>query len=49
MAWLLNYRDQGGTILIVTHDMTLAKNYSDRVTFLDSGCLVGIGMTAEVI
>ncbi len=39
MAWLLNYRDQGGTILIVTHDMTLARDYSDRVAFLVGGRL----------
>jgi len=48
MAWLLNYRDQGGTILIVTHDMTLAKNYSDRVASLVGGRLAGIGRTAEL-
>ncbi|MDR3584212.1 MAG: ATP-binding cassette domain-containing protein [Desulfosporosinus sp.] len=44
MTCLKNYRDQGGTILIVTHDMMLAKNYSDRVAFLDSGRLAGIGV-----
>ncbi|KUO72834.1 MAG: hypothetical protein APF81_00665 [Desulfosporosinus sp. BRH_c37] len=49
MKWLENYRDQGGTILIVTHDMMLAENYSDRVAFLDSGRLAGIGMTGELL
>ncbi len=49
MAWLLNYREQGGTILIVTHDMTLARRYTDRTAFLVGGRLAGIGMTAELL
>lgn len=49
MTWLLNYRNLGGTILLVTHDMTLARNYSDRAAFLVSGHLAGIGITAELL
>lgn len=49
MVWLLNYRDQGGTILIVTHDMTLAKSYSDRGAFLVRGSLERVGKIAELL
>lgn len=48
MTWLENYRDQGGTILIVTHDMMVAEKYSDRVAFLESGRLAEIGRTDEL-
>lgn len=48
MAWLLIYREQGGTILIVTHDMILAKKYTDRLALIVGGRLTGIGTTAEI-
>ncbi|HWQ42887.1 MAG TPA: ATP-binding cassette domain-containing protein [Desulfosporosinus sp.] len=49
MAWLLIYREQGGTILIVTHDMSLAKKYTDRTAFIVGGRLKGIGTTTEIL
>jgi len=39
MDWLLEYRNQGGTILIITHDMTLVNKYTDRVAILERGRL----------
>lgn len=39
MNWLLEYRNQGGTILIITHDMTLVNKYTDRVAILERGRL----------
>lgn len=40
--WLLNYRDQGGTILFVTHDSEFVRRYADRTGIIDKGRLIDI-------
>lgn len=40
MEVILYYTLIGAYILIVTHDMTLARNYSDPAAFLVGGRLV---------
>ncbi|AET65934.1 ATPase component of various ABC-type transport systems with duplicated ATPase domain [Desulfosporosinus orientis DSM 765] len=49
MRWILNYRDQGGTIVLVTHDMDLTRNYSQRAVVLVNGHLERIGRTDEIL
>lgn len=39
----------GAAVLVVTHDLTLAAHFADRVTLLDHGQTIGSGTPAEVI
>lgn len=43
------HRDQGRSILIITHDLNLASMYSDRIMLLDAGASVALGTPAEVL
>lgn len=40
LSVIKNLRDQGMTMLIVTHEMSFARDVSDRVCFLDGGRIV---------
>ena len=40
--------DSGMTIVIVTHEMGFAKEVSDRVLFMDAGCIQEEGMPEEI-
>ena len=43
LAKMESFRDQGKTILLVTHDINLVKNYCDSVILLNDGNIVSIG------
>ncbi|MGH7482526.1 MAG: ABC transporter ATP-binding protein [Longimicrobiales bacterium] len=42
-------RDDGVTILLVTHNLNLAARYADRLLLLDGGSVAGRGAPADVI
>ncbi|MBI5552633.1 MAG: ABC transporter ATP-binding protein [Desulfobacterales bacterium] len=42
-------RDQGITIVMVSHDLNLAAMYADRLLLLDRGRLAGLGPPREVL
>lgn len=42
-------RQEGMTMVVVTHDITFARNSSDRVAFLHQGTVAEIGTVAQVL
>lgn len=42
-------RQEGMTMVVVTHDITFARNSSDRVAFLHQGTVAEIGTVGEVL
>ncbi|QKZ04886.1 amino acid ABC transporter ATP-binding protein [Pseudomonas eucalypticola] len=42
-------RQEGMTMVVVTHDITFARNSSDRVAFLHQGNVAEIGTVAQVL
>lgn len=42
-------RQEGMTMVVVTHDITFARNSSDRVAFLHAGTVAEIGTVAQVL
>ena len=40
--------DEGGTMLVVTHEMGFARDVSDRVIFVDRGLIAADGAPAEL-
>jgi polar amino acid transport system ATP-binding protein len=49
LAVVRGLADDGVTMLVVTHEMQLAREISDRVLFMDQGRVVVEGGTAEVL
>ena len=43
------FRKQGKTILLVTHDMSTAESWCDRLILLENGCMKTSGNPKEVI
>lgn len=43
------YKNEGRTVLFVSHDMNLVKEYCDRVIIMSDGLLVNEGKTEEMI
>ncbi|WUP71412.1 amino acid ABC transporter ATP-binding protein [Streptomyces sp. NBC_00258] len=41
--------DEGMTMMVVTHEMTFAREVADRVVFMDAGAIVEDGTPAQVI
>ena len=41
--------DEGMTMLIVTHELNFAKNVSNKIIFMDDGCIVEQGDAKQVI
>ncbi len=46
---LRTWRDEGHTIILVTHDVELVARLADRVAILDAGCLVAAGKPVDVL
>ena len=48
MDLILRIRDEGYTVLLIEHDMSLVMGISDRINVLDFGKLIASGSPAEV-
>ena len=49
LRWLETFREGGGTLLFVSHNMALVRSMTDRVVWLDHGAVVMDGPTPEVL
>ena len=47
LAVMRRLAEEGMTMLVVTHEMEFARNVSSRVLFMEGGCVVESGPTAE--
>lgn len=48
LAVMKKLADEGTTMVVVTHEMEFAKNVSDRLVFMDAGCIVEEGPSGEI-
>ncbi|SIN88180.1 ABC transporter ATP-binding protein [Agromyces cerinus] len=46
---LRGLNDDGTTVLVVTHDLQLVADYASHIAVMDSGRLLGVGPTVEVL
>ena len=46
---LVQWRSEGASILIATHDVEFAATYADRVLVMDQGHIIKQGPTAETL
>jgi ABC-type polysaccharide/polyol phosphate transport system ATPase subunit len=49
ISWLDDYRREGGTLLFVSHNLSLVRNMTQRVVWLDHGRVAGDGSTRAVL
>jgi lipopolysaccharide transport system ATP-binding protein len=49
VRWLHEYREGGGSLLFVSHNLGLVRNMTERAVRLDHGRVVDEGPTAEVL
>lgn len=49
LAVMRSLADEGMTMLVVTHEMSFAKEVADRVVFMDGGVIVEEGAPEQVI
>lgn len=49
LAVMRRLADQGMTMIVVTHEMSFAREVADRVVFMDGGVIVESGTPAEVL
>ena len=49
LAVMRGLADDGMTMIVVTHEMTFARDVGDRVAFMDGGVIVEQGAPAEVL
>jgi ABC-type polysaccharide/polyol phosphate transport system ATPase subunit len=47
--WLDEYRRGGGTLLFVSHNLSLVRNMTERVVWLDHGRVAGDGSTRDIL
>jgi ABC-type polysaccharide/polyol phosphate transport system ATPase subunit len=47
--WLDEYRRSGGTLLFVSHNLSLVRNMTERVVWLDHGRVAGDGSTRDIL
>jgi ABC-type polysaccharide/polyol phosphate transport system ATPase subunit len=47
--WLKHYREEGGTLVFVSHNLGLVRNLTDRVIWLDHGEIAGEGPTLPTL
>ncbi|MGH2650569.1 MAG: ABC transporter ATP-binding protein [Actinomycetota bacterium] len=47
--WLDEYRRGGGTLLFVSHNLSLVRNMTERVVWLDHGRVMADGSTRDVL
>jgi polar amino acid transport system ATP-binding protein len=49
LAVMRRLANEGMTMMVVTHEMTFAREVADRVVFMDGGVIVEDGTPAQVI
>jgi len=49
IRWLETYRQQGGTLVFVSHNLGLVRNMTERVVWLDHGKIVAQGPTNDIL
>ncbi len=47
--WLDGYRQSGGTLLFVSHNLSLVRHMTDRAVWLSHGCVEADGPTTRVL
>ena len=47
--WLDEYRRSGGTLLFVSHNLSLVRNMTERALWLDHGRVAGDGPTKDIL
>lgn len=47
--WMDDFRDNGGTLLFVSHNLSLVRNMTERVVWLDHGRVIDDGSTEDVL
>jgi energy-coupling factor transport system ATP-binding protein len=48
-ARITNFQDQGGTVILITHDLQLAADAADQALILQGGCLIRSGSAQDVL
>jgi lipopolysaccharide transport system ATP-binding protein len=46
---IMEFKESGATITIVSHDMTMIAKHCDRVAWIDSGSIIAIGKPEDVV
>jgi lipopolysaccharide transport system ATP-binding protein len=49
VEWLEDYRERGGTLLFVSHNLGLVRSMTDRAIWLDHGRVVAEGSTPDLL
>jgi ABC-type polysaccharide/polyol phosphate transport system ATPase subunit len=49
IAWLHEYRERGGTLLFVSHNLGLVRSMTHRAIWIDHGHLVDDGPTSDIL
>jgi ABC-type polysaccharide/polyol phosphate transport system ATPase subunit len=49
IRWLDDFREKGGTLLFVSHNMALVRHMTDRAVWLDHGRVAGDGPTGSIL
>jgi ABC-type polysaccharide/polyol phosphate transport system ATPase subunit len=49
IGWLDEFRNRGGTLLFVSHNLGLVRNMTDRTIWIDHGAVVEDGPTRQVV
>jgi ABC-type polysaccharide/polyol phosphate transport system ATPase subunit len=49
VRWLEGYREQGGTLMFVSHNLGLVRSMTERAIWLDHGKVVAEGSTPEIL
>jgi len=49
IGWLDDFRERGGTLIFVSHNLGLVRNMTDRAVWLDHGRVVADGPTRDVL
>lgn len=49
IGWLDEFQGDGGTLVFISHNMSLVRNMTERVVWLDHGRMLEDGKTADVL